>query len=426
MPPTATPAARFLSALARWLLPGERERLRVEKDLRESERRLSQTLESISDGVVTLDSSWCFTYANPTAERILGHPQGELLGQNVWELFPEMAGSHLERDFRRVLAEKISLEVEGSNPRTQHYFSNRVYPGLDGGLVIYFHDTTQRRRAQEVQREADRRKDEFLATLAHELRNPLAPIRNAATLLLRRSPMDPQLKWGAEIINRQVRHMSRLLEDLLDVSRISRNRLELRREWIDLSSAIASAVETSRPLIDEQRQALTVNLPAGPVYIDADPVRLAQVFSNLLNNAAKYTESGGHLWLAAEVSGTSVTISVKDDGIGMEQEMLPHLFEIFWQASPALQRSQGGLGVGLSLARGIVELHGGKIEARSDGLGRGSEFIVHLPVVRDATRVEVERVDELPVAISQTPADHRRRRSRQCGQPCGAAQVAGP
>ena len=375
--------------------------MRVENDLRESERRLSQTLESISDGVITLDSNWRFTYANPAAERILGLPQRELLGQCVWDLFPEMVGTHLERDFRRVLAEKISLEVEGSNPRTQLYFSNRVYPGLDGGLVIYFHDTTQRRRAEEAQREADRRKDEFLATLAHELRNPLAPIRNAATLLLRKGPADPQLKWSAEIINRQVRHMSRLLEDLLDVSRISRNRLELRREWIDLASAISSAVEASRPLIDEQHQELTVNLAAGPIYIDADPVRLAQVFSNLLNNAAKYTQAGGHLRLNAEVTGTGVTISVSDDGIGMAREMLPHLFEMFYQATPALQRSQGGLGVGLSLARGIVELHGGKIEARSAGLGRGSEFIVHLPVVRDATRPEVATAEEAPGPVKR-------------------------
>ena len=218
--------------------------------------------------------------------------------------------------------------------------------------------------------------------LAHELRNPLAPIRNAATLLLRKSPTDPQLKWGAEIINRQVRHMSRLLEDLLDVSRISRNRLELRREWIDLASAISSAVETSRPLIDEQRQDSTVNLPAGPIYIDADPVRLAQVFSNLLNNAAKYTQAGGAS--AAQRRGD------RHGGHHLGQgrwdrhgaEMLPHLFEIFWQATPALQRSQGGLGVGLSLARGIVELHGGKIEARSDGPGAGQR--VHRASARRA------------------------------------------
>jgi CheY-like chemotaxis protein len=230
-------------------------------------------------------------------------------------------------------------------------------------------------------KEADRRKNEFLATLAHELRNPLAPIRNAVQILLAKGPPDPDLKWAREVIDRQVRHMARLLDDLLDVSRITHKKLELRKERIELAAVVHSAVETSRPLIDSGGQELIVNLPPAPVYVDADPIRLAQVFSNLLNNAAKYSERGGHIRLTGEWQGSDVVVAVKDDGMGIAAEMLPHIFDIFSQANRVLDRSQGGLGIGLSLVRGLVGLHGGRIEVHSDGPGKGSEFIVRLPVV---------------------------------------------
>ncbi len=236
-------------------------------------------------------------------------------------------------------------------------------------------------------RRADRRKDEFLAILAHELRNPLAPIRNAVAVLRMAGADEEKQQWSREVIDRQVAQMGRLLDDLLDASRITRGKLVLRKERITLGQVVASAIETSRPLIDEQGHALSVTLPPQPVELEADLSRLAQVLSNLLINAAKYTERGGHIWLTAEVPTKedgqppdAVAIAVRDDGIGIAPDHLPRLFDMFSQADSALDRAQGGLGIGLSLVRGLVELHGGTVEAKSDGPGRGSEFIVRLPL----------------------------------------------
>jgi PAS domain S-box-containing protein len=243
-------------------------------------------------------------------------------------------------------------------------------------------DLIERSRAEHALRDADRKKDEFLATLAHELRNPLAPIRNAVQLLTARGPANPELQWAGGVIDRQVRLMARLLDDLLDVSRISHNKPELRTERVDLVTVIEAAVETSRPVIEAGRHELTVTLPSAPIPLDADPVRLAQVFSNLLNNAARYTEDGGHIRVSAERQGDDVIVTVKDTGIGIASELLPHIFEIFSQARPAPE-SQGGLGIGLSLVKGLVELHGGTVEASSSGPGRGSEFVVRLPIAAE-------------------------------------------
>jgi PAS domain S-box-containing protein len=343
---------------------------------------------------MTLDRDWRFTYVNPEAERLLGRARDDLLGGMLWDLYPELIGSPIERDFRRCAAERVTFEVESTNPLTGHHFANRIHPGAEGGVAVYFHDITRRKQAEIALREADRRKDEFLATLAHELRNPLAPIRNAARLLLLKGSPDPPLRWGAEVIHRQVDHMSRLLDDLLDVSRVSRNRLELRKEWIDLGTVIDGAIETSRPVIDAHEHRLLVDKPVEPVYVDADPVRLAQVFSNLINNAAKFMSAGGVIRLTAACQAAEAIVRVEDRGVGLEAGVLPHIFEMFWQVSPALERSHGGLGIGLSLARGIVELHGGRIEAHSPGLGMGSAFIVRLPVVSDPARVAAVRPDK--------------------------------
>lgn len=286
-------------------------------------------------------------------------------------------------------------EIEVRNRRRDgayRWFLTRATPIRDaaGRVVEWYGSTTDihdRKVAEEVLRDADRKKDEFLATLAHELRNPLAPIRNAVQVLTAKVMADPALARVGEMIDRQVRVMARLLDDLLDVSRITRGKLELRRGRVELAAVVASAVETSRPLLDAAGHELTVDLPAEPVVLDADPVRLAQVFANLLNNAAKYTDRGGHIRLAAVLSQGGVTVGVSDDGIGIAPDMLPRLFEIFSQADPALERAQGGLGIGLSLVRGLVELHGGTVEARSAGPGRGSTFTVRLPsVVRAAPR----------------------------------------
>jgi PAS domain S-box-containing protein len=241
-------------------------------------------------------------------------------------------------------------------------------------------DITELKRTEEALRNADRKKDEFLATLAHELRNPLAPIRNALQVLEAKAPSQPELDWGRGVLDRQVRLMARLLEDLLDVSRISLNKLELRKERVELGAVLEAALETSRPVIDAGGHAFSLALPPEPIHLDADPVRLAQVFANLLNNAAKYTEKGGRIQLTAVRIGGDVIVTVKDSGIGIVPEVLPRIFDIFSQAKPALVWSQGGLGIGLSLVKGLVELHGGSVEARSEGPARGSEFVVRLPV----------------------------------------------
>jgi two-component system CheB/CheR fusion protein len=240
-------------------------------------------------------------------------------------------------------------------------------------------DVEDRRRAEEILRDADRRKDEFIAVLAHELRNPLAPIRNAIHVLKMRGNDDMQLTWLRSIIERQVGHMAHLLEDLLDISRIRQNKIELRKSRVTLDSILGAAMELSRPFWEQNGQRFELNVLAGPIYVEADPPRLIQVVSNLLNNAAKYTDRGGRIALTVSVQDNQAVISVRDDGIGISPELMPKLFQIFTQDRPSLERSQGGLGIGLSIVRALVEMHGGTVEARSEGLGRGSEFIVRLP-----------------------------------------------
>jgi signal transduction histidine kinase len=230
-------------------------------------------------------------------------------------------------------------------------------------------------------RQNDRRKDEFLATLAHELRNPLAPVRNAVQVLHMTGARATEVEWAGAVIDRQLQQMTRLIDDLMDVSRIRQGRIELRRENVELSKVVATAVETSRSHIDERGHVLTVKTPADAVILDADHVRLSQVFMNLLTNAAKYSEQGGRIDLHAERQGGEVVVTVKDAGIGIPHTKLQSIFEMFSQVESALSRAQGGLGIGLCLAKQLVEMHGGSIEAKSEGLGRGSEFVVRLPLV---------------------------------------------
>ena len=238
----------------------------------------------------------------------------------------------------------------------------------------------QQRQLRDAIVESDRRKDEFLATLAHELRNPLAPVRNAIHILRARLPPTPELQWARDVIDRQVTQMARLIDDLMDVARISRGTFELRREPVALEDVIRNAVETSRPSVDASGHDLVVRLPADAIYVDADVVRLAQVFANLLNNAAKYTAPGGRIVVSAEQEADTVVVGVEDSGIGIPPEMLAQVFEPFIQLDRSLERSRSGLGIGLALAKRLVEMHGGSIEAHSPGPGRGSRFTVRLPL----------------------------------------------
>jgi signal transduction histidine kinase len=233
-------------------------------------------------------------------------------------------------------------------------------------------------------KEADHRKDEFLAVLAHELRNPLAPIRNAVEILRHEETATAELRSARDVIDRQVGQMTHLIDDLLDVSRISHGRIELRRERVELAEVVRSALEASRPLVESSGHRLDIALPPEPIPLEGDPTRLAQVFSNLLNNAAKYTERGGQIRLAAERVDHHVRVRVTDSGIGISSAQLPNLFKMFTQGEHSIERAQGGLGIGLGLARSLVEMHGGTIEASSAGPGSGSEFVVRLPVAAEA------------------------------------------
>ena len=228
---------------------------------------------------------------------------------------------------------------------------------------------------------ADKQKNEFLSMLAHELRNPLAPIRNAVSVLRLQQEDQPDALWAQDVIDRQVTHMVRLVDDLLDVSRITRGKIRLEQKCLSVEQVIQSAVETSRPLIDANNHQLTVELPGEPLFVHADEARLAQVLSNLLNNAAKYTVAGGSIWINAKREGNQAVFRVRDTGTGIPPEMLPKIFDLFTQVDQAIDRSQGGLGIGLTLVQRLVEMHGGSVHAASEGPGRGSEFTVRLPAV---------------------------------------------
>jgi signal transduction histidine kinase/CheY-like chemotaxis protein len=256
-----------------------------------------------------------------------------------------------------------------------------------------------RERADELA-EANRHKDEFLATLAHELRNPLAPIRNAVQILGLDGVAETGLKKARDVIDRQVTVMVRLIDDLLDVSRISRNKMDIRKQRVELAAVVESAIESSRPLIEQCGHELTVSLPPQPLHLDADPVRLSQVFINLLNNAAKYTKRGGHIRLTAEREGSDAVVRVRDDGMGIPGDMLGRIFDLFTQVDRSLEQSQGGLGIGLTLVRRLVDMHDGSIEARSDGPDRGSEFVLRLPLIPPPLEMPPQAKGTTPKALS--------------------------
>jgi len=246
-------------------------------------------------------------------------------------------------------------------------------------------DVTSKKQTELALLEADQRKDEFIAMLAHELRNPLAPIRNAAHVLGRMEGQVPQVQWARETIERQVCHLARLVDDLLDVSRIVRGKVALKRETVELAAVVSQALDMARPLIDAKGHRIAVSLPDQAVQLEGDPVRLAQALLNLLDNAAKYTPERGAITLEASVSGPAIEITVSDNGIGIPAELLPRVFDLFQQGERTLDRSQGGLGVGLTLVKRLVEMHGGQLEAHSAGAGRGSVFTIRLPALPGAS-----------------------------------------
>jgi len=379
----------------------------------EASALLANIVETSDDTIVskTLDGvilSW-----NAGAERLFGYAAAEAIGQSITLIIPEELRQEelsilgrLRRGERIEHFETVRVAKDGRRVDVSLTVSPiRDDEGEIVGASKIARDITDRKRAEQALRDADRRKTEFLATLAHELRNPLAPIRNSLEIIKRADGDRDLLRRGRDAIERQVGHMVRLVEDLLDVSRITRDELELRRTGAELASVVHQAVETCRPLAERENQTIEVRLPGEPVYLDADPVRLAQVFSNLLHNACKYTPPGGSISLAAEAQGGEVVVNVKDSGIGISPAQLGSIFDMFARADTTLERSRGGLGIGLTLVKRLVEMHGGTIEAHSEGEGRGSEFSVRLPRLAGKPAAR-----EGPVAAAKVgpgPARHR-------------------
>ncbi len=256
----------------------------------------------------------------------------------------------------------------------------------------------ERERQAEALREADRQKDAFLAMLAHELRNPLAAV-NHAVKVLKLSPDADSRKWASDVVERQVQQLVRLIDDLLDVSRITSGKIRLKKDFMDASSVLDQAVETARSMIDERRQTLTVCVERGRLPLHADAARVGQIVLNLLTNAAKFTDHGGHIELSAQGVGDQAIISVRDDGMGIHPEKLPEMFRLFSQGDRSLARSEGGLGIGLTVVEKLAELHGGSVEARSEGPGRGSEFVVRLPLTRSSVDNEANPKSSRPAVV---------------------------
>jgi PAS domain S-box-containing protein len=364
------------------------ERTQVEEALRNSQDRFRRALQSDGVGVMFFDTVGGITEANDAFLKMCGYTRADLsAGMLRWDRMtpPEWMGESFRalEEFKatgRITPyEKEYIRKDGT--RWWALFAGTRLSEDEG--VEFVVDITDRKRAEQALREADRRKDVFLATLAHELRNPLAPISNAVQLLRR---IDGRRKADRmmEIVERQVRQIVRLVDDLLEVSRIAGGKIELARARVALADIVGDAIETSRPLVEQARHTLSVGLPEEAVMLDADRVRLTQVLANLLNNAAKYTDPGGHIWLTARCEAHELAITVRDDGIGIPRDQLPQIFDIFAQVHQLAGRDQGGLGIGLSMVRSLVEMHGGRVEAHSDGPGSGCEFVVRLPLPQTA------------------------------------------
>ncbi len=364
-----------------------------------AESRLRMIQDDVGVGLWEIDLRHRLLLASRSFWRIFGRTGPDTpIAFERWE--SQLSGIELE-SFNRTLEQHIAAGDRSFEHEFSHHYQGRelrhylacVNIEYDEGdsathLRAAVVDVTSRKRLEAEQgrhieelREVDSRRTTFLATLAHELRNPLAPIRHATLLAQSPKATPEQVRWSLEVIERQIRHMARLLDDLLEASRVTRGALELRVTPVEIATVIRTALETARPLIQSKAHVLETHIPTTPIWLQGDAVRLAQVFSNLLTNAAKYTPNEGHIRIAVELAGEDVIVRVTDNGIGIEPHDVPRLFEMFSQADSAIEHAQGGLGIGLALVKGLVQLHGGTVAASSPGLHRGSEFVVRLPRV---------------------------------------------
>jgi PAS domain S-box-containing protein len=376
-------------------------------------RLLASIVESSDDAIISKSLDGVIRSWNAAAQRLFGYTADEAIGRHISLVIPP---ERIAEEDHIIANLRAGQRIDHFETVRQRRDGGRLFVSLtvspikdDTGTVVgaskIVRDITDRKRLEDDLRqlaaslsEADRRKDEFLATLAHELRNPLAPLCNMLEVMKRADVDGETLERARETMERQLAQLVRLVDDLLDLNRITYNRLELRQSPVALSSVIQQAVETSRPHADAAGHELVISLPKEPLYTYADPARLAQVFDNLLNNSCKYTDPGGTIWVTAEQQGDDVVVSVRDTGSGIPHDKLDRIFEMFSQVDRSPERSQGGLGIGLTLVKQLVEMHGGSIEAKSAGVGQGSEFVVRLPLLSGVTEPEPAAPDEPPAA----------------------------
>jgi PAS domain S-box-containing protein len=365
------------------------DRKRIEAALRDSEQRYRAIVETANEGIWTLDDNARITFVNPRMSELTGYDARELLGRYKWDFVfaDDVPAMRALFDRRRQGVAEAVMDI-----RFRHRDGREVWTmmsarptydatGRFAGALDLFTDITERRRAEQALIAADRSKDEFLAVLGHELRNPLAPILTAVSLLEHKGPRAPELVKLRATITRQTMQLSRLVDDLLDVGRIVQGKLHLDRQQVELTGVVRQAVETTAPFIERRRHVVTVSVGDGPIYVLADAARIVQVVANLLNNAAKYMEPDGTIEVTVAAADREASIRVRDHGIGIPVHMLDRIFTKFVQVNEGSRSAPGGLGIGLALVKALVELHGGTVAAHSDGPGTGSEFVVRLPLI---------------------------------------------